>query len=138
MRRLAAVAMLGVSVCLLLGAADGSWLRRVPDADRARLNPLPDKAAAAEAGAHVYAAECARCHGDQAQGRGNRPPLKSDRVAHATDGELAWLLKNGNSWKGMPSWSSMPDARRWQVVAYLRSMNPPVAPRRDPSQGEQK
>jgi mono/diheme cytochrome c family protein len=129
--------MLGVSVCLLLGAADGSWLRRVPDADRARANPLPDKVAAAEAGAHVYAAECARCHGERAEGKGNRPALKSERVAAATDGELAWLLKNGNSWKGMPSWSSMPDTRRWQVVAYLRSINTRAAPP-EPPRGEQR
>jgi mono/diheme cytochrome c family protein len=44
-------------------------------------------------------------------------------VAGATDGELAWLMKNGNPWKGMPAWSSLPDAERWQLVAYLKSIN---------------
>jgi mono/diheme cytochrome c family protein len=61
----------------------------------------------------------------------------SERVRNATDGDLAWLLRNGNSWKGMPSWSSMPDARRWQVVAYLRSLNPPASAVVQ-SQGERK
>jgi mono/diheme cytochrome c family protein len=47
----------------------------------------------------------------------------SARVAGATDGELAWLMKNGNPWKGMPAWSSLPDAERWQLVAYVKSIN---------------
>jgi len=123
MKRIAIGVMLVAGSVMLMGAADGSWLRRVPAADRARVNPLTDQAAAAEAGAHLYANECSKCHGDAAQGKGSRPALISDRVAHATDGELAWMLKNGNSWKGMPSWSVLPDAERWQLVAYLRQIN---------------
>lgn len=128
MRRFQFVVPILCGGLLLMGAADGSWLRRVPAADRIRTNPLPD-AAAAVAGGHLYANECAKCHGDRAQGKGPRPALVSDRVADATDGELAWMLKNGNVWRGMPSWSSLPDGERWQLVAYLRSINraPPKA-----------
>jgi mono/diheme cytochrome c family protein len=123
MRRIASSVMLLAGAVMLMGAADGSWLRRVPAADRARVNPLTDQAAAAEAGAHLYANECSKCHGVSAEGKGSRPALVSDRVAHATDGELAWMLRNGNPWKGMPSWSVLPDAQRWQLVAYLRKIN---------------
>ena len=123
MKHLFVLPLIVLGAGLLMGAADGSWLRRVPASARGRANPLPDQQAAAQAGLHLYANECARCHGDHAQGKGSRPPLISDRVAQATDGELAWLLRNGNAWKGMPSWSSMPDAERWQLVAYLRSIN---------------
>ena len=123
MRRIASSVMLVAGAVMLMGAADGSWLRRVPAADRARVNPLTDQAAAAEAGAHLYANECSKCHGVSAEGKGSRPALVSDRVAHATDGELAWMLRNGNPWKGMPSWSVLPDAQRWQLVAYLRKIN---------------
>ena len=127
MKRLLAVTMVGASACLLMGAADGSWLRRVPAGDHARVSPLVDQKAAAEAGVHLYAAECSHCHGAQAQGKGNRPALISPRVSGSSDGDLAWLLRNGNSWKGMPSWSSMPEAERWQLVAYVRSINAPIA-----------
>jgi mono/diheme cytochrome c family protein len=109
--------------CVLMGAADGSWLKRVPAADRAKVSPLTDQRAAAEAGAHLYANECARCHGASGEGKGSRPALVSVRVAGATDGELAWLLKNGNPWKGMPAWGSLPDAQRWQLVAYVKALN---------------
>lgn len=123
MNRAAVGAAVAVGACLLMGAADGSWLKRVPAADRAKVSPLTDKAAAAEAGAHLYANECARCHGANAEGKGSRPGLVSARVAGATDGELAWLMKNGNPWKGMPAWGSLPDAERWQLVAYLKAIN---------------
>ena len=123
-----ATALLVCSAASLLAAADGSWLRRVPSADHARTNPLPDQSSAAAAGSHLYANECSKCHGDQAQGKGSRPALVSPRIAQSTDGDLFWLLKNGNPWKGMPAWSSLPDAQRWQIVAYVRSLNPSSAP----------
>jgi len=68
-----------------------------------------------------------KCHGDDARGRHNRPSLRSERIEHATDGELAWILRNGNTWKGMPSWSSLPEPERWQIIAYLRSLPPDSA-----------
>jgi hypothetical protein len=43
-------------------------------------------------------------------------------VENATDGELAWLLRNGSLRKGMPTWSSLPEPERWQLIAFLRSL----------------
>jgi mono/diheme cytochrome c family protein len=128
-----AVFLILLCTAALMQAADGSWLHRVPAADRVRTNPLAGEPEAALAGSHLFAAECAKCHGDRGQGKGSRPPVVSDRIAHATDGELAWILKNGNPWKGMPAWSSLPDSERWQLVAFLRSLNQPASA---PAQGE--
>ena len=110
----------------LLMASDGSWLRRVPEGDRKRTNPYAGQAEAA-AGKILFMDNCAKCHGDDARGRHNRPSLRSERIEHATDGELAWILRNGNTWKGMPSWSSLPEPERWQIIAYLRSLPPDSA-----------
>jgi mono/diheme cytochrome c family protein len=123
MKRLMGGVTVLVGACLLMGAADGSWLKRVPAADKAKVSPLTDQAAAAEAGGHLYANECARCHGARGEGKGSRPAVVSARVAGATDGELNWLMRNGNPWKGMPAWGTLPDAERWQLVAYLRKIN---------------
>jgi mono/diheme cytochrome c family protein len=109
---------------VLLMAVDGSWLRKVPEADRKRINPFAGQIEAAAAGRTLFMDNCAKCHGDDARGRHNRPSLRSERVEHATDGELAWILRNGNTWKGMPSWSSLPEPERWQIIAYLRSLPP--------------
>jgi mono/diheme cytochrome c family protein len=115
-------AVLGtVIVCL---AADGSWLKHVPEADRQRINPLAGQAEAIAAGGRMFEDHCAKCHGHDALGRGKRPSLRSDRVQQATDGEIFWLLKNGNLTKGMPTWAALPEPMRWQIIAYLKSLGP--------------
>jgi cytochrome c oxidase cbb3-type subunit 2 len=103
--------------------ADGSWLKRVPQADRKRVNAYAGNPDAVAAGANLFRENCAKCHGEEAEGKGKRPSLKSERIKHATDGEIAWLLKNGNSFKGMPIWGGLPEQERWQIVAYIRSIN---------------
>jgi cytochrome c oxidase cbb3-type subunit 3 len=98
--------------------------------DRERANPYAGKPEAISAGKLLFAENCAKCHGSDAEGRRGRPSLRSERVAHATDGELAWLLRNGSLGKGMPSWSSLPEPKRWQLIAFLRSLPhdaPPAA-----------
>jgi len=112
---------------LVLAEADGKWLHRVPDEDHARHSPYTGQPQAAEAGKVIFAENCAKCHGADANGRRNRPSLRSERIRHASDGDLAWMLRNGNPYKGMPSWSSLPEQQRWQVIAYLRTLPPAPA-----------
>jgi len=105
-------------------AADGSWLKHVPESDRQRLNPFAGQADAVAAGHRMFEDHCAKCHGEDALGRGKRPSLRSDRVQHATDGEIFWLLKNGNLAKGMPTWAALPEPMRWQVITFIKSLGP--------------
>jgi mono/diheme cytochrome c family protein len=114
--------VLAMAALMCLAAADGSWLRDVPEADRKRANPFAGQADAVAAGGRLFADHCAKCHGDDAGGRRKRPSLRSDRVQHATDGEIFWLLKNGNLRKGMPTWASLPEPERWQVITYVKSL----------------
>jgi len=138
MRRKAwSFALICLTLCFVLRAAgqmgpsgqfDGKWLHRVPDEDRARVNPFAHQSQAEAAGKTLFAENCAKCHGADANGRTTPPPrpsLRSARIRHATDGELAWMLRNGNPYKGMPQWSSLPEQQRWQIIAYLRTL-PPV------------
>jgi mono/diheme cytochrome c family protein len=116
--------MAGAFLCAasLYAEADGSWLKHVPDADRTRANPFAGQADAVSAGREIYQDRCKKCHGDDGEGRGKKPTLRSSRVQNATDGEIFWLLKNGNRAKGMPTWSAMPDQMRWQVITYVKSL----------------
>ena len=111
------------SASLSFAVSDGSWLRRVPQQERIRKNPYADNNDAVLAGGILFKRNCASCHGASAQGIGSRPGLQSVRVHQATDGELHWLLTNGNLGRGMPSWSRLPDAQRWQLVRYLHSIS---------------
>jgi mono/diheme cytochrome c family protein len=117
--------MAGVGALILcMAAADGSWLKKVPDADRQKVNPYAGSSDAAEAGAKLFNDHCSKCHGPDALGRGKKPSLRSDRVQHATDGEIFWLLKNGNLARGMPTWSALPEPSRWQIITYIKSLGP--------------
>ena len=125
-----------VPVCLLLlGASNGEWLHRVSSKDHARTNPLLENSEsadhAARAGAQLFQNECAKCHASDGGGLHGRPPVISDRVNNASDGDLFWMMTNGNPWHGMPPWNMLPAAQRWQLVAFLREINrddnaPPV------------
>ncbi len=123
-RKLTAV----VGGMLVIGAvcvgADGSWLKKVPETDRRRTNPFAGQADAAAAGKRLFEDHCAKCHGEDALGRGKRPSLRSERVQQATHGEIFWLLKNGNLAKGMPTWAAIPEPMRWQIIAYVKSLGP--------------
>lgn len=104
----------------------GEWLNRVPGKERMRPNPFASDPNAPAAGAKIFAEHCAECHGDDAQGKTQgkhvRPNLHSDRIKQATPGELFWLLTNGSQKNGMPSWSRLPDAQRWQLITFLKSL----------------
>jgi mono/diheme cytochrome c family protein len=106
----------------IFAEADGKWLHRVPDEDHARINPFRGQSQAEAAGKLLFQQNCAKCHGTEANGLRNRPSLRSERIRHATDGDLAWMLKNGNPYKGMPQWSSLPEQQRWQIIAFLRTL----------------
>jgi mono/diheme cytochrome c family protein len=113
--------LLGVS--LLAGAAASSRWDHVPAKDHARSNPLASHPDSVAAGALVYKQHCAQCHKAGGMGDGRKkPPLRSDRIRTATDGDLEWFLRQGDLGHGMPSWSGLPEAQRWQVIAYLRSI----------------
>jgi mono/diheme cytochrome c family protein len=117
------------ATCMVrMAAADGSWLHHVPESYRSKQNPYAGQAEATAAGSRMFADHCAKCHGADAMGHGGRPSLRSERVQNATDGEISWLLKNGNLGKGMPSWSSLPEPTRWQLIAYIKSLGPSTAP----------
>jgi len=104
--------------------ADGSWLKNVPSRDHDRTNPYVNQPDAIAAGQRIYAERCSRCHGEKAEGTKKRPPLKSQRIQQqATEGDLHWLLVNGNMRKGMPSWSRLPDQQIWQLISYLKSLH---------------
>jgi mono/diheme cytochrome c family protein len=114
----------GMMLCAALfsAAVDNSWIEKVPEADRNRTNPFAGQADAVAAGSKLFADHCAKCHGSDALGRGKRPSLRSKEVQQAGDGQIFWFLRNGNLRRGMPSWSSLPEPSRWQIIAYLKSL----------------
>ena len=123
MRRSLAVLLILLCAAVAVGAVSSSRWERVPAKDHARANPLSEQPEAATAGALVYREHCQQCHKANARGAGHkRPSLHSERLRSASDGDIEWFLRQGDLGHGMPSWSSLPEAQRWQVIAYLRSI----------------
>lgn len=89
---------------------------------RLRQNPFEGQPEAVLAGRKLFREHCAQCHGEDARGTGHAADLRSPDVQNATPGELEWLLRNGNLASGMPSWAGLPAQRRWQIVAYLKTL----------------
>ncbi len=114
--------ILSASACVAASGSRGAGLSKVPEKDRVRVNPLAEDPTAPAAGALVFAQHCASCHGSDAQGMGKHPSLRTARVHQASDGDLQWLLRNGSLAHGMPAWSGLPEAQRWQLVRYLHSL----------------
>jgi len=102
--------------------ADQSWKKHVSAAEQAKANPYAEQPDAIAAGGRLFENYCAQCHGADALGRGKRPSLRTPDVQNATDGEIFWILKNGYRYRGMPSWNSLPEASRWQLVTYVKSL----------------
>src|SRR5580693_457586 len=125
-RRMPFPVLLGLGALVLcMALADGSWMQKVPADYHSKVNPYAGQAAAIAGGAKLFADHCAKCHGQDALGRGKKPSLRSERVQQqATEGDIFWLLKNGNLRRGMPTWSAMPEPSRWQIIAYVKSLGP--------------
>ncbi len=95
------------------------------------VNPVPNTVTSVEAGAALFQADCARCHGVDARGGGvdagttrtTPPSLRSGHLAQHSDGDIYIWISDGLP-GGMPAWSgAIPDTARWNLVNYLRSLN---------------
>lgn len=105
----------------------------VPDEARSMENPVPLSDEALAAGETHYARRCASCHGDTGRGDGKatrfiRPAPADISTAEArdrmTDGEMFFKITEGK--KPMPGMArTLSDEERWQVVHYLRTLQPP-------------
>ena len=98
--------------------------------DAAKKNPVRFSEASVDRGKKVFKTQCALCHGEKGDGKGdlatemtlNLPDLtKPDALAKRTDGELFAIVGTGKD--PMPSQKGrMTDQHLWNVVNYLRAL----------------
>lgn len=101
------------------------------DVDEASLQAFVDDESAVLAGATVYAASCAACHGNAGQGLIG-PNLADAYWVHGGSNVAIYsVITEGVLAKGMPGWeASLTAEQRAQLVAYIRSLegtDPPGA-----------
>src|SRR5580704_2451655 len=75
------------------------------------------------AGAQVFSANCAGCHGEDGRGAERGPSIATmPSVIAKSDDDLLNIVKNGVPGTGMPPFGSLDEASRVAVVAYLRTL----------------
>jgi mono/diheme cytochrome c family protein len=109
------------AITLCYGA---SPFQKAPAKAIVRANPYEGQDPAWRAGRKLFERECSACHGKSGQGSKGKPVLASREVADAKPGALEWLLRNGSIVRGMPSFSQLPEAQRWQIVTFLQTLAP--------------
>jgi mono/diheme cytochrome c family protein len=75
------------------------------------------------AGGKLFTQHCAACHGAGAQGTTRAPSLQRASVQMMSDDALIQFLTDGDLRKGMPSWSRLPEERRWQLARFIKSFS---------------
>ncbi len=86
----------------------------------AQENPLAGDPDSVPAGRKLFAQHCAECHGKDARGGKHAPALTG--IEKPPD-EIFRILTNGIIRRGMPSWSKLPEPQRWQIIAWLKSLD---------------
>ena len=131
--RAVALALLAAVAAIALASAqntayqpDPGWTP--PSQAVARRNPLAQKTDATAGGRKLFQRNCAECHGADGSGIKNAADLRLPVVQEQTDGALFWKITSGNPARGMPAWSRLPEAQRWQLVLFLRTLKQQLAP----------
>jgi mono/diheme cytochrome c family protein len=98
--------------------------------DAAKKNPVRFTEASVERGKKFYKTQCALCHGEKGDGKGDLATemtlslpdfTKPDALAKRTDGELFALVGTGK--EPMPSQKGrMTEPQVWNLVNYLRAL----------------
>ncbi len=107
---------------------DARW--QAPKEAAARPNPLAKRSDAAAGGAKLFKRNCVECHGENGSGLVNKhaADLQLPMVQRQSDGTLFWKITNGNTDRGMPPFSRLPELQRWQLVLYLRTLGSSTVP----------
>ena len=99
---------------------DPNW--KAPRDAAEKANPLAKRPELAAGGKKVFLRDCAQCHRADGSGLQSAANLTLPVVQQQSDGELFWKITQGNPGKKMPSASGLPDAQRWQLVLFLRTL----------------
>lgn len=114
--------VLTATAVIAAAAPSASIWKKVPEKDHLRASPVAKDPEAITAGADVYREHCQQCHKADARGDERHPSVRAPWMHSVTDGDMEWYLRQGDRAHGMPSWASLPSKQRWQLIAYLRSL----------------
>jgi mono/diheme cytochrome c family protein len=103
---------------------------KIPDEALKQPNPVKPTAESIASGKRMYGYDCAMCHGDSGNGKGDLAADMKLQLADfsdpkslqgKTDGELFYVIKNGKGQMPAEGTRAKPD-QIWNMVNYIRSL----------------
>jgi mono/diheme cytochrome c family protein len=102
---------------------------KIPPEDAAKANPVKPTAESLAKGKKMYGIDCAMCHGNNGDGKGdiggdykNMPDFTNpDALKNRTDGELFYITRNGKGNDMPPEDNRAKNDDIWNMVNYVRS-----------------
>jgi mono/diheme cytochrome c family protein len=125
---LALLVLLGGSARIIAQDESSNTPWVAPDDAKKVQNPVKPTPEGLASAAHLYKLNCAGCHGLKGDGKGaaaeglpRKPANFTDTkmMSEATDGELFWKMTTGRP--PMPTWETLSETQRWELVNYLRT-----------------
>jgi mono/diheme cytochrome c family protein len=103
---------------------------KIPPEAAAKENPVKPTADSLARGKKMYGYDCAMCHGKDGDGKGdmasdlkNVPDFtKPGTLKNRTDGELFYIVRNGEGQDMPPEGDRAKDDNVWNMVNYVRSL----------------
>ncbi len=101
---------------------------KVPPEAAAKANPVKPTAESLAKGKKMYAIDCAMCHGEKGDGKGDMATdiknvtdfTNPDSLKDRTDGELFYVIRNGKG-EMPPEGDRAKNDDIWNMVNYIRS-----------------
>jgi mono/diheme cytochrome c family protein len=101
---------------------------KIPPEAAAKVNPVRPTAESLAKGKKMYAIDCAMCHGEKGDGKGDMASdiknvtdfTNPDALKNRTDGELFYVTRNGKG-EMPPEGDRAKDDDIWNMVNYIRS-----------------
>jgi mono/diheme cytochrome c family protein len=102
---------------------------KVPPEDAAKVNPVRPTAESLAKGKKMYGYDCAMCHGEKGDGKGDMASdmknvtdfTKPDSLKDRTDGELFYAIRNGKG-EMPPEGDRAKNDDIWKMLNYIRSL----------------
>ncbi len=101
---------------------------KIPPEAAQKANPVKPTPESLAKGKKMYAIDCAMCHGEKGDGKGDMAPdiknvtdfTNPDALKNRTDGELFYIIRKGKG-EMPPEGDRAKDEEIWNIVNYIRA-----------------
>ncbi len=103
---------------------------KIPPEDAGKVNPVKPNAESVAKGKKTYVVDCALCHGDNGDGKGDLASdikgvvdlTNADTLKTRSDGDLLYIIKKGKGEMPPEAADRIKGEEGWNLVNYVRSL----------------